>query len=1312
MSLLNPLLQSSVQDDPSFWLSSVVLSSQASYNSSYIEQNVFKTCFKPEEMLNQIEEKSILFGYAKNKDAILVLGSTGSGKSTTINFLMKKKMVLKLTSITHYIEDVGEIEVEEEQICTENNDGDDEEFKIGFKKESQTLILKAKQLEDSDFFICDTPGFKDSRGFEVELSNSICLINFIKQCKSICPILTINYNDLKSVRGASFKDILVSFSKFIETASMDKIRESLEQNSTPELKVLLISLVNGFNSKKAFILNPVEEDPKSYLPSSKFNINLSEDSLTKLKLYSEDVLSYVTKCTQQGFHIEKLIDVLDQYAMIKNITMVQNMIEKYDQCIQRVLNYAASTKRIAFKNLNQSKNLQQEINQRYINQIVICLEQTLKIDSYKNPHFQKYEFTYNSIIDEIKIVIQQLCYEITACFQNQIENINIQLIKSNIIKIEQLSNISQELHRFSYEIKHYTNQQFSNYEKEQSQFLEQSLTKESEIPVFEEKLAKIVQTFKQFNEIDTQLDIILLDSSKQQLLNKTMQKLNKYNQFLSDVSWIDEKLKTKCVQQTKDSMKKWVNKYFNYCIQGCDQSVYDQNFKYLDSFMVCFSKLKEIKGMIDNFKQIVDKCINNIYNQIVSYIYPIQSMIKQIITSKELPELSQLQDIEKYLIYKSKILKMINPYISVKQMDSINKEEDEMFENLINGKLSRENEIIIENDFEDFFRETFKKFQNLFKELSYFKLQKMVQKQNQEKEIIKWKNFTKIINQCQKECKQIMLIIGGGDSFNDIVQSISNTFYKLQDEYKDIKSNSEYLIDITQKYQLLEEFVDAFSNLEPLSNMRNQLITTQNPRQLIKITVENLQKEIKHNRFTEVKIFIEQLNKLSDEYSKDKLSKCREQLEQYQQEIINEINILVEQKTHNDDPIKETYKEVFIINFYRLVEYAKTELFEISEELQNNKDQIQLKVINLRLNKLEYISQKIEQYIQKLLSSEEYVKQKNQLEVQIKYLIQEIEENISKLEQIQKESNNYRPLSSFKSSENFEETIQRLNLLKEQDIQQYKKEVEVIETKVMYQLVDLINSFLNLNQEIRKSQVKQIIYYLKFKLYFSNKAKQEIDNALQDLENKINNFFNQQQIEFQKVETVSNLIAYHDLIELINQKSQNSKSYQFIEEKYQQQLNIAQLKNIYQFTIKNNPFIEFYKKQSYLFQVGDEKVVLNILDLELIEKAIISSVTSIKEQIKISFHQKNFNQLKENLQVLDKNQDTTFQGLDISEQLENIYNHLQIYIEPIITNVVYNSTDLDKETILNKITKQLPKLEGKTQDLISLIISQYISFLS
>jgi hypothetical protein len=59
--------------------------------------------------------------------------------------------------------------------------------------ESKTQYITSEKYKSNGKVICDTPGFDDTRTPEIEITNSIGIINAIRKCKTAKVILLINY---------------------------------------------------------------------------------------------------------------------------------------------------------------------------------------------------------------------------------------------------------------------------------------------------------------------------------------------------------------------------------------------------------------------------------------------------------------------------------------------------------------------------------------------------------------------------------------------------------------------------------------------------------------------------------------------------------------------------------------------------------------------------------------------------------------------------------------------------------------------------------------------------------------------------------------------------------------------------------------------------------------------------------------------------------------------------------------------------------------------------------------------------------------
>ena len=81
----------------------------------------------------------------KHKEAVLVIGDTGVGKTTIISFLARRKLVVKVMGLNTVLD-------------SEGKDG----LKIGHDKFSETTVPSKLIIDNQVFFDCS--GFKDNRG--------------------------------------------------------------------------------------------------------------------------------------------------------------------------------------------------------------------------------------------------------------------------------------------------------------------------------------------------------------------------------------------------------------------------------------------------------------------------------------------------------------------------------------------------------------------------------------------------------------------------------------------------------------------------------------------------------------------------------------------------------------------------------------------------------------------------------------------------------------------------------------------------------------------------------------------------------------------------------------------------------------------------------------------------------------------------------------------------------------------------------------------------------------------------------------------
>ena len=133
---------------------------------------------------------------ATGKEVVLVLGNTGVGKSTAVNYLMGCEMKLVKPS---------ELGLEgSKRVVIVNAEGTRPEvMPIGHGSQSHTLMPQiVPDADDSNQAYCDCPGFSDNRGAEINIANAINTRRVLQQATGVKAVFLVSYYGLHDDRGA------------------------------------------------------------------------------------------------------------------------------------------------------------------------------------------------------------------------------------------------------------------------------------------------------------------------------------------------------------------------------------------------------------------------------------------------------------------------------------------------------------------------------------------------------------------------------------------------------------------------------------------------------------------------------------------------------------------------------------------------------------------------------------------------------------------------------------------------------------------------------------------------------------------------------------------------------------------------------------------------------------------------------------------------------------------------------------------------------------------------------------------------------
>ena len=232
----------------------------------FIEDNEFSV-----EKLNNY----ILTGYQKmqaqikGKKIVLVIGCTGSGKSTLINYLLSNNILFEKKSM----KTVAKAEKTGEKFP-----------EIGHEDESKTLFPEVYTDTKSGLSYCDFPGFFDNRPFEEKVSISVNCESAITNATVQAIIVVLSYSEFDAQRGKLFRSLnqlLQSFICDVESIlpniifvlskpSEDITHDNFYEYVNERVNSSRLKIQNTFNNLKNMVKKKIDLNAKNQESEYKF----------------------------------------------------------------------------------------------------------------------------------------------------------------------------------------------------------------------------------------------------------------------------------------------------------------------------------------------------------------------------------------------------------------------------------------------------------------------------------------------------------------------------------------------------------------------------------------------------------------------------------------------------------------------------------------------------------------------------------------------------------------------------------------------------------------------------------------------------------------------------------------------------------------------------------------------------------------------------------------------------------------------------------------------------------------------------------
>jgi predicted GTPase len=183
------------------------------------------------------------------KTAVILIGNTGAGKSTFVNYVLGCEMIKKTS------EEMDEIGVEvlcDVVVVKSRSEGGcyDEVTAIGHNKKSTTFMPQLKQDSNNPKMVyCDCPGFSDNRGAEIRIVNAVTIKQILKAADGVKVIILINYNSLLADRARGLSDLLKICTKlFGNSENLELARDSILLGVTQAPKSIKLTFLKKWKT--------------------------------------------------------------------------------------------------------------------------------------------------------------------------------------------------------------------------------------------------------------------------------------------------------------------------------------------------------------------------------------------------------------------------------------------------------------------------------------------------------------------------------------------------------------------------------------------------------------------------------------------------------------------------------------------------------------------------------------------------------------------------------------------------------------------------------------------------------------------------------------------------------------------------------------------------------------------------------------------------------------------------------------------------------------------------------------------------------
>ena len=420
------------------------------------------------ELFRLIEKVDDAAEIIKNKDIIFLLGGTGSGKSTVIHFLAGSKMIAtRIGGLNHIA-----------AINTRNLDLQYVTSSPFARSETRCITPVTVKFEDvgvvhsGSIILCDTPGFDDTNGPEVDIANGISIVRAIRQCKTVKPVVLVSYKSigdrfqgLKKLTHLlaglipGIQDQIKAFSYIFTKYPSDEkktIHASLEMigKTMTDQEKSDTSFMNLFRDmlqktkRHTLALDPLRDDPQDFLnelvtsvpiqyPDEVFQFSITEKSKN---IVQEQVrkyeLSLISAIKRSEYSL--IIYYLDQMKCLNKLLEQDSIEQIYSNCIRRLTKHLSEEYQEGTSKLSQCLMHQIIVTDNDIKQYQTYINHAQSVEQLRKDHFDNEVVHSSAFIQYLNQQINVICTDLRE------KEIDDSSVKVDLDKIQLLTKYFSE----------------------------------------------------------------------------------------------------------------------------------------------------------------------------------------------------------------------------------------------------------------------------------------------------------------------------------------------------------------------------------------------------------------------------------------------------------------------------------------------------------------------------------------------------------------------------------------------------------------------------------------------------------------------------------------------------------------------------------------------------------------------------------------------------------------------------------------------------------------------------------------------------